>query len=215
MYRGKHYKCGGKGAGRHAKNRIIVFSKSKGKHSKNEIVTYNPVYARIVTCLSSIAVTTSFVACVSLGKFKTTLGCDDTSKIARFAIDLSSLQTSIENFVPNSTRDFDFMITNFEEIDSEIFSSDVKLRYRIVIENKSKNLPLEFNLSKIDRENNDEILTQITLTNNISDWFELENINQKDDYRLTLIWNVGDGIDSSYSNISDLFEVLAEFEQID
>lgn len=82
--------------GRHAKNRITLFGNGKGKHSKDELVVYNPLYARISACVSSLAIATSFFACISFGKYKGTLASSDTARVAKYVLKLESDQNKVE-----------------------------------------------------------------------------------------------------------------------
>ena len=200
--------------GKHSSNRIIFFSNSKrGKHAKNEIVVYNPIYAKISACIGSFAVATSFLACVTFGKYKGTYASADTARAARYVLNLRSLQTSITEFVPNTTRSINFEVKNFEgELDNPTLLNEVKLRYSIHIDTPpDANLPLEYKLYRI---NSDSSQSELPLKNKISDYVEVSTTSEIHTYRLDVIWP--DGLNQDiYQNRTDNIKVSVEVEQLD
>ena len=84
--------------GKHASNRVVFFGTSKrGKHAKDEIIVYNPLYAKITTCLGSFALATSLFTIATLGKYKGTLASSDTARVARYLIELTKKEETIRN----------------------------------------------------------------------------------------------------------------------
>jgi len=198
--------------GKHASNKIVFFGNKKGKHFKNELVVYNPIYARFSTCIGSLAVATSFLTCLTLGKYKGTLAAGDTARVARYLLNLTSTETSITEFIPETTRSFNFYVFNFEgQIDKPSAQNEVLLKYLINIElPKNSNLPLQYKLYKI--ENGTE--KEITLIDGQSDWIQVSTVNQMDTYRLDIIWETNKD-EYTYQNLTDNIKISIELEQVD
>lgn len=199
--------------GKHASTKVIFFAPKSGKHSKNELIVYNPLYARFSACLSSLAVATSFLVCLTFGKFKGTLASADVARTARYVLDLSSQQTSITEFIPNTVRSTTFEIRNFKgDLENPTYVNEVKLKYTIKIESVNvANLPLDYKLYNIDDEANP---VEIALTNNISDYIEVSSNAQIHKYRLDVIWQ--NGLDEViYANLTDEINIVVDAEQID
>lgn len=199
--------------GKHASTKVIFFAPKSGKHSKNELIVYNPLYARFSACLSSLAVATSFLVCLTFGKFKGTLASADVARAARYVLDLSGQQTSITEFIPNTVRSTTFEIRNFKgDLENPTYVNEVKLKYTIKIESVNvANLPLDYKLYNIDDEANP---VEIALTNNISDYIEVNSNAQIHKYRLDVIWQ--NGLDEViYANLTDEINIVVDAEQID
>ena len=199
--------------GKHASTKVIFFAPKNGKHSKNELIVYNPLYARFSACLSSLAVATSFLVCLTFGKFKGTLASTDAARAARYILDLSSQQTSITEFVPNTVKSTTFEIRNFKgDLENPAQVNEVKLRYKIKIEAPSvANLPLNYKLYNIDDEANP---VEIVLNNNASNYIEVSSKAQIHKYRLDIIWQ--NGLDEViYANLTDEINIAVDAEQID
>ncbi len=199
--------------GKHASTKVIFFAPKCGKHSKNELIVYNPLYARFSACLSSLAVATSFLVCLTFGKFKGTLASADVARAARYVLDLSGQQTSITEFIPNTVRSTTFEIRNFKgDLENPTYVNEVKLKYTIKIESVNvANLPLDYKLYNIDDEANP---VEIALTNNISDYIEVSSNAQIHKYRLDVIWQ--NGLDEViYANLTDEINIVVDAEQID
>ena len=174
---------------------------------------YNPLYARFSACLSSLAVATSFLVCLTFGKFKGTLASADVARAARYVLDLSGQQTSITEFIPNTVRSTTFEIRNFKgDLENPTYVNEVKLKYTIKIESVNvANLPLDYKLYNIDDEANP---VEIALTNNISDYIEVSSNAQIHKYRLDVIWQ--NGLDEViYANLTDEINIVVDAEQID
>ena len=82
--------------GRHSKNKITFFGNKKGKHCKDELIVYNPLYAKISACISSLAIATSFFTCLSFGKYKETFATEDIARVAKYVLKLDSEQDKIK-----------------------------------------------------------------------------------------------------------------------
>lgn len=198
--------------GKHASNRIVFFCNKRGKHFKNELIVYNPIYARFSACIGSLAIATSFLTCLTFGKYKGTLATSDTARVARYLLNLTSTETSITEFIPETTRSFNFYVSNFEgEINNPTAQNEVLLRYFIKIElPQTINLPLNYNLYKIEND----VETQITLNNGQSDWIQVSTVNQMDTYRLDIIWETNKD-EYTYQNLTDNIKIFIELEQVD
>lgn len=94
--------------GRHAKSKITFFGKKKGKHCKDELIVYNPVYARISACVSSLAIATSFFTCLSFGKYKGTFASSDVARVAKYVLKLESEQNKIERICARNFKKYIF-----------------------------------------------------------------------------------------------------------
>ena len=132
---------------KHTSGRIKFFAMNQhGKHARNDLVVYNPIYAKISSCLSSFAISTSLLTCLTLGKYKGTLASSDTARVAHFVLQLTNNETSLTEFIPNTTRNIDFEVKNFEDT----IQNEVKLRYRILLNMpETVYLPVDYTLYKV------------------------------------------------------------------
>ena len=201
-------------SGRHSSYRLKLFSSNNpGKHAKNEMIAYNPIYAKISTCIGSFAVATSFLAFVTLGKYKGTLASSDTARVAKYILDVSNPETTITEFIPNTTKNIDFEIKNFEgEIGEITAQNEVKTKYKIVVELPSTwNLPVDCKLYRVYSEENKE---EVSLVNGESEYIEVEMSSVIHKYTLELKWQNGHE-EIYYQNLTDNISISIESEQID
>lgn len=198
--------------GKHASNRIVFFSTKKGKHSKNELVVYNPLYAKFSACISSLAITTSFFTCLTFGKYKETWATSDIARPAKYLLNLTSSETSITRFIPETRRSLNFYVSNFEgEVNNPTAQNEVLLRYFIKIQlPETINLPLDYKLYKIEND----VETSVDLNNGQSEWIQVSKTSKIDTYRLDIIWETGEN-ENIYQNLTDNIKILIESEQID
>ncbi len=197
--------------GKHASGKFRFFNlRSQGKHFKNEMVVYNPIYAKISSCLGSLAIATSLITFATFGKYKGTLASSDTARVAKYMLKLSKTDVSITEFIPNTTQSINFEVKNYDELENE--KNEVKLKYRILLDTPvSPNLPIDYKLYRIYDGNVEE---EIILTNGISTYIDVELANTTHAYRLDLIWrNNCDEI--IYQNLIDNIKISIDSEQVD
>lgn len=195
--------------GKHAINRSNSFIISKcGKRYKNELVVYNPIYARISSCLSSLVIATSLLTFATLGKYKGTLASSDTARVAKYMVNLISSDTAITEFIPNTTRTIEFSVKNFDSAEQ----SEVKLRYRIIIEMpENVHLPIDYKLYKL---NNEDVKEEVSIVAGMSDYIEVDTTNVEHRYIVELTWR--DGYNQiEYQNLTDNITISVDSEQID
>ena len=201
-------------SGKHSNNKIKFFCfNNSGKHAKNEMTVYNPLYAKLSTCIGSFAVAISFLAFATFGKYKGTLASADAARVAKYIIELSEPETTITEFIPNTTRTIDFEIKDFEgEIENIIAQNEVKTRYKIVVGFPNTwNLPVECKLYRVYSENSKE---EINFVNGESDYFEFGLSSVVHKYRLELKWQSGHE-EIYYQNLTDNITISIESEQMD
>ena len=213
---------------KHFNGKMIFFGKaSYGKHAKNEIVVYNPLYAKISSCLGSFAVATSLLTCVTLGKYKGTLASSDTARVAKYYVELKGDETSITEVLPETTQNIEFEVKNYQgELENITSRSEVDLKYRIIIGKDvdfikdagiiietpvDGNLPLDYKLYRISTGNVEE---EVTLVGGETDYINVGLSATSHKYRLKLIWQ--DGKDAIlYQNLTDDFKIIIDSEQKD
>lgn len=200
--------------GKHADNRMVLFaSKQAGKHAKNELIKYNPIQAKLNAGLGTAAMVISFLTCMTFGRFKGTLAGNDTARVARYALELSEPETSITEFIPNTTRNVEFEVKNFKgTTGNSNNTSEVKIKYRVIVELPiTAQLPIDYTLYRVyddDRE------VEVTLTDGRTDYIEVGTTSEIHKYRLKMEWQSG-RTDIKYQNLKDDVRILVESEQVD
>ena len=200
--------------GKHSSNSIKSFGFSKrGKHAKDELIVYNPVYARLSTCLGSFAIATSLFTLATFGKYKGTLASSDTARVARYLIELNKTEETITEILPETTKNIEFEVKNFEgDIVNPEKQNEVKSKYKLKLEIVDVlDIPLEYHLYRIySLEDQREII----LTDGESNFIEVDSLCTVHKYRLELIWQ--NGYDEIiYQNLSDHIKISIDSEQID
>ena len=195
--------------GKHASGRIKIFGVNHyGKHAKNEMVVYNPIYAKISSCLGSLAIATSLLTFATLGKYKGTLASSDTARVARYMLELNKTETAITEMIPETSENIEFTVKNFDATKQ----NEVNLKYRIIIEMPEiVNLPLNYTLYRVYSNNVEE---QVVLQGGISDYINVDTSNVEHNYKLKIQWQSGqDSI--LYQNLTDNIKISIDSEQID
>ena len=195
--------------GKHASGRIKIFGVNHhGKHAKNEMVVYNPVYAKISSCLGSLAIATSLLTFVTLGKYKGTLASSDTARVARYMLELNKTEASVTEMLPETTENIEFKVKNYNDAKQ----NEVNLRYRIIVEMPEVvNLPINYTLYRVYSNNVEE---EVTLQGGVSNYITVDTSNVEHNYRLKMEWQ--NGQDSIlYQNLTDNIKISIDSEQID
>lgn len=200
--------------GKHADNRIVFFGGNKvGKHAKNELIKYNAFQAKLNAGLGTAAMVISFLTCMTFGRFKGTLAGNDTARVARYALEVSEPETSVTEFIPNTTRNVEFEVKNFKGLTGNSSNtSEVKIKYRVIIELPiTAQLPIDYTLYRVYDNDREE---EMALTDGKTDYVEVDPTSTTHKYRLKMEWQSG-RTDIRYQNLKDDVRILVESEQID
>ena len=200
--------------GKHASNRVVFFGTSKrGKHAKDEIIVYNPLYAKITTCLGSFALATSLFTIATLGKYKGTLASSDTARVARYLIELTKKEETIIEILPKTTTNIEFEVKNYEgEKNNPDKQNEVKSKYKLKIQMMDVlDMSMEYHLYRIFSQDDQR---EVALTNGESDYVQVDTVSSEHKYKLQLIWQ--NGYDEIiYQNLSDHIRITVDSEQVD
>lgn len=166
------------------------------------------------TLLLIAIITTIIASCFTFASFNTKLAGLGKGIIASFAIDINEnneILVPLEPLAPNDEQTLNFIIYNKKNNNN----SEVTMKYYLQFENSFNNLPITLLLYKKNEENTYE---QIQILDTKTEQFYLNyNENNKDEYKLSIIWDKSDENynDYKYSNSIDAIKINVISEQVD